>query len=137
MESQSNGQSERFDQDVKEIETRFLGRWEISIKADYCWSIMKDALHSRATKKRKFRLSVFVLTHVSLTQQRVLTELNKTFEIFTKFYLFFQGMYGYENYLKKYEHLNAQAYSSHSLHSFFVECFLMPLPSGSLTSILS
>ena len=40
-------------QDFMENETRFLGRWVKTITADYCWSLMKDALHSWATKKRE------------------------------------------------------------------------------------
>ena len=52
-------QCKRFHQDVKEIQTRYLGMWDISITVDYCWSLMKngrDALSSRTTLKRKFPL---------------------------------------------------------------------------------
>ena len=53
----SDEQGERFHQDIKEIETRYQGRWDVRMMADYCWSIKRDnskANHSRQSRKRKF-----------------------------------------------------------------------------------
>ena len=55
----SNKQGERFHQGVKEMETRYRGRWDARMMADYyyCWSIKRDNLdvnHSRQSRKRKF-----------------------------------------------------------------------------------
>ena len=52
----SDEQGERFHQDVKEIEERYLGRWDAVMLADYCWSSKRDsvAIHSRKSLKRKF-----------------------------------------------------------------------------------
>ena len=53
----SDEQGECFHQDIKEIETRYQGRWDVRIMADYCWSINRDnskANHSRQSRKRKF-----------------------------------------------------------------------------------
>ena len=54
--SRSDGKGERFHLVVKEIETVFLGRCGIWFTGDLYWSPVKDALHYRATKKRKFCL---------------------------------------------------------------------------------
>lgn len=53
----SDEQGERFHQDIKEMETRYQGRWDAVMMADYCWCLKRDtpvAQHSRCTKKRKF-----------------------------------------------------------------------------------
>ena len=53
----SNKQVERFHQDIKEMETRYQGRWGARMMADYCWSIKHDnpkANHSRQSRKRMF-----------------------------------------------------------------------------------
>lgn len=53
----SDEQGERFHQDIKEMETRYQGRWDSVMMADYCWCLKRDspaAQHSRRTKKRKF-----------------------------------------------------------------------------------
>jgi len=50
-------QGERFHQDIKEMETRYQGRWDAVMMADYCWTLKRDipaAEHSRGSKKRKF-----------------------------------------------------------------------------------
>ena len=53
----SDEQRERFNQDMKEMETRYQGRWDAAMMADYCWTLKRDipsAKHSRISKKRKF-----------------------------------------------------------------------------------
>ncbi|CAM1301858.1 Uncharacterised protein r2_g1166 [Pycnogonum litorale] len=54
--SMSDKQGERFHQDIKEMETRYQGRWDAVMMADYCWTLKRDistAEHSRSSKKRK------------------------------------------------------------------------------------
>jgi len=36
----SEEQGERFHQDIKDIEGRYQGRWDVSMLADYCWLLM-------------------------------------------------------------------------------------------------
>ena len=53
----SDEQGERFHQDLKEMETRYQGRWDAAMMTDYCWTLKRDissAEHSRMSKKRKF-----------------------------------------------------------------------------------
>ena len=53
----SDEQGERFHQDIKEMETRYHGRWDEAMMADYCWILKRDifaAEHSRISKKQKF-----------------------------------------------------------------------------------
>ena len=53
----SNKQGERFHQDIKEMETRYQGKWDTRMMADDCWSIKCDdpkANHSHQSQKRKF-----------------------------------------------------------------------------------
>ena len=55
--SMSDEQGERFHQDMKEMETRYQGRWDAVMMADYCWTLKRDipaAKHSRGSNKRKF-----------------------------------------------------------------------------------
>ena len=56
--SMSDELAERFHQDLKEMETRYHGRWDAVIMADYCWNLKRDlpaTEHSRSSKKRKFK----------------------------------------------------------------------------------
>ena len=56
--SMSDEQGERFHQDMKEMETRYQGRWDAVMMADYCWTLKRDipaAAHSRRSMKRKFQ----------------------------------------------------------------------------------
>ena len=58
LSSMSHEQGERFHQDLKEMETRYQGRWDTVMTADYCWNLKRDlsaAEHSRSSKKRKFK----------------------------------------------------------------------------------
>ena len=53
----SDEQGERFHQDIKEMETRYQGRWDARMMTDYCWSIKRDnpdGEHSCQSRKRKF-----------------------------------------------------------------------------------
>lgn len=56
--SMSDEQGERFHQDLKEMETRYQGRWDAVMMADYCWTLKRDvpaANFSRSSKKLKFK----------------------------------------------------------------------------------
>ena len=53
----SDEQGERFHQDIKVMEERYQGRWDINMMADHCWNIKRDcpeAQHSRKSKTRAF-----------------------------------------------------------------------------------
>ena len=52
--SMSDEQGERFHQDLKEMETRYQGRCDAVMMADYSWNLKRDlpaAEHSRSSKK--------------------------------------------------------------------------------------
>ena len=56
----SEEQGERFHQDIKVIEDRYQGHWDLHMMSDYCWSLMRanpDALHKRTSSKRNFTLN--------------------------------------------------------------------------------
>ena len=51
----SDEQGERFHQDIKTMETRYQGRWDINMMADYCWVLKRDrptAVYKRNTKRK-------------------------------------------------------------------------------------
>jgi len=53
----SEEQGERFHQDIKEMERRYQGRWNVNMMADYCWTLRRDesqAAHKRKSSKRSF-----------------------------------------------------------------------------------
>ena len=53
----SDEQDEQFDQDIKTMEERYQGRWDIKMIPDYCWNLKRDvpdSKHSRKSQKRKF-----------------------------------------------------------------------------------
>jgi len=50
LEAVSEEQGERFHQDLKEVERRYQGRWDVNMMADYCWSIARDD-PSRSTQR--------------------------------------------------------------------------------------
>ncbi|GFX11089.1 uncharacterized protein TNCV_4503041 [Trichonephila clavipes] len=52
----SEKQGERFHQDIKEMERRYQGRWNVNMMADYCWMLKREnsQKHSRKSTKRSF-----------------------------------------------------------------------------------
>jgi len=53
----SEEQGERFHQDIKEMERRYQGRWNVNMLADYCWMLKRDDPHQvykRKSRKRSF-----------------------------------------------------------------------------------
>ena len=54
----SEEQGERFHQDICQMERRYQGRWNISMMADYCWSLKRANLsveHMKQFRKRQFK----------------------------------------------------------------------------------
>jgi len=47
----SEEQGERFHQDLKEIEKRYQGRWNINMMADYCWLLKREIEPDRGSKR--------------------------------------------------------------------------------------
>jgi len=59
----SDEQGELFHQDLKIMETRYQGRWDLHMMADYCWSIRRDCPqieHSRRSYSEHFYLNMYV-----------------------------------------------------------------------------
>ena len=53
----SEEQGERFHQDIKDMEKRYQGKWNISMMADYRWCLKRDSaqdLYTRKSKRAKF-----------------------------------------------------------------------------------
>lgn len=48
----SEEQGERFHQDIKEMEVRYQGRWDVSMMADYCWTLKRDCKPTERKRKR-------------------------------------------------------------------------------------
>jgi len=54
----SEEQGERFHQDIKVMEDRYQGRWDIHMMADYCWFLQRDCTndpHDRKSCKQRFQ----------------------------------------------------------------------------------
>lgn len=52
----SEEQGERFHQDIKEMERRYQGFWDVNMLADYCWNLKRDTTipHKRKALRRSF-----------------------------------------------------------------------------------
>lgn len=53
----SDEQGERFHQEIRTMEERYKGRWDVHMMADYCWSLKRDLpqdSHARKSLKRSF-----------------------------------------------------------------------------------
>ena len=53
----SEEQGERFHQDIRTMEERYQGRWDVHMMADYCWTLIRDCTeqsHRRKSYKRTF-----------------------------------------------------------------------------------
>jgi hypothetical protein len=53
----SEEQGERFHQDIRVMEERYQGRWDVNMLADYCWCLKRDvpaAEHKRKSLKKPF-----------------------------------------------------------------------------------
>ena len=52
----SEEQGERFHQDIKEMERRYQGRWNVSMLAGYCWMLHRETSQN-APKRNGYRRS--------------------------------------------------------------------------------
>ncbi|GBM50659.1 hypothetical protein AVEN_86347-1 [Araneus ventricosus] len=55
----SEEQGERFHQDIKEMERRYQGKWNVSMIADYCWMLQRDnpcKVYKRKSDKKSFEV---------------------------------------------------------------------------------
>ena len=53
----SEEQGERFHQDIRVMEERYQGRWDVNMLADYCWCLKRDVRaseHKRKSLKKPF-----------------------------------------------------------------------------------
>lgn len=49
----SEEQGERFHQDVRDIERRYQGRWDVSMLADYCWMLKRETKEGNQKRVRR------------------------------------------------------------------------------------
>ncbi|GBN74168.1 hypothetical protein AVEN_242283-1 [Araneus ventricosus] len=57
----SEEKGEIFHQDIKEMERRYQGKWNVSMIADYCWMLQRDnpcKVYKRKSDKRTFEACV-------------------------------------------------------------------------------
>lgn len=54
----SEEHGERFHQDIAKMEKRYQGRWNVSMMADYCWSLMRS--HAGITHRKKLFRKTFL-----------------------------------------------------------------------------
>ncbi|GBN95343.1 hypothetical protein AVEN_28517-1 [Araneus ventricosus] len=55
----SEEEGERFHQDIKEMKRRYMGKWNLSMTADYCWMLLRDnpcKVHKTKSDKRTFEV---------------------------------------------------------------------------------
>ena len=48
----SEEQGERFHQDIKEMERRYQGRWDVNMMADFCWCLKREVVQKEKKRKR-------------------------------------------------------------------------------------
>ncbi|GBM84297.1 hypothetical protein AVEN_1902-1 [Araneus ventricosus] len=61
----SEDQGERFHQDIKEMDRRYQGKWNVSMIADYCWMLQRDnpcEVHKRKSDKRTFENQPYIIS---------------------------------------------------------------------------
>lgn len=49
----SEEQGERFHQDVRDIERRYQGRWDVNMLADYCWMLKRETKNGNRKRVRR------------------------------------------------------------------------------------
>lgn len=54
----SEEQGERFHQDVRDIERRYQGRWNVSMLADYCWMLKRETKETKEGNQKRVRRSI-------------------------------------------------------------------------------
>jgi len=48
----SEKQGKRFHQDMKEVERRYQGRWNVNMMADFCWMLKRESVDDSKKRKR-------------------------------------------------------------------------------------
>ena len=48
----SEEQGERFHQDIKEMERRYQGKWDVNMLADYCWTLQREVVQKEVKRHR-------------------------------------------------------------------------------------
>ena len=84
----SEEQGERFHQDMKIMEERYQGRWNVYMMADYYCSVQRDCpgrSHSRKSYKRRFEM----LNDWSFAKQYRVCNTSFVFDIWVCIYIFF------------------------------------------------
>jgi hypothetical protein len=51
----SEKQGERFNQDIKEMESRYRGRWNVNMASDYCWTVHREIPETSGKRKSNMR----------------------------------------------------------------------------------
>ncbi|GFX95346.1 uncharacterized protein TNCV_849361 [Trichonephila clavipes] len=78
----SEEQGERFHQDIKEMERRYQGLWNVNMMADYCWMLKRENSqeHSRKSLRNNCmdssaqKRSYFVKTYMYVRKSNALAE---------------------------------------------------------------
>jgi hypothetical protein len=50
----SEEQGERFHQDIKEMERRYQGRWNVNMMGGYCWTLHREIPETSHKRKSSF-----------------------------------------------------------------------------------
>ena len=69
---------ERFHQDIKVMEARYQGQWDVAMMADYCWCLKRNCERSemaRESKRRKY------IPHTSKTSFSVIRRINHSITV--------------------------------------------------------
>ncbi|KYN18238.1 hypothetical protein ALC57_09485 [Trachymyrmex cornetzi] len=53
----SEEQGELFHQDIKVMETRYQGRWDVNMMADFCWTLKRESTESWKRKRTSLHRS--------------------------------------------------------------------------------
>ena len=87
----SDEQGDSFHQDIKEMETRYQGRWDARMMADYCWSIKRDnpkqTIHASHEKESSYQNIPVLLWNETLTSTGIVALLRESIVIFLCLYI--------------------------------------------------
>jgi hypothetical protein len=54
----SEEHGERFHQDIKEIERRYQGQWNVNMMGDYCWKLHRKILETHVRGRATYTVSL-------------------------------------------------------------------------------
>jgi len=69
LRAYSEEQGERFHQDIKEIERRYQGRWDINMVANFCWNLKRETEKKGVKRKGNHSLDHFVINVSVITKK--------------------------------------------------------------------